>query len=76
MDSTIRKITIQALRVQVDVCRLQCDRLSSNFEAAPTFERRSALAHRWDESLKTGYAAQLLLDLLSRDDSGGIMLMH
>jgi hypothetical protein len=73
MDSTTRKMTIQALKMQVDVCRLQCACLSSDFETAPTFERRSALAHRWDEFHKTGYAAQFLLDLLLRDDSGGIM---
>jgi hypothetical protein len=76
MDSTIRKMTIQALEAQVDVCRLQCARLSSGFETAPTFERRSALSHRWDEFLKIGDAAQFMLDLLSREDSGGVMLMH
>ena len=70
MDSSLRKMKIQVLQAQVDVCRLQCATLSAAFEVAPTFEERSILAHRWDHYLKTGYAAQLLLDLLKRQDSG------
>lgn len=68
MSSTIRNMTIQTLKMQVDVCRLQCECLSSDFEIAPTFAERTRLAHRWDDFVKKGYAAQLMLDLIARQD--------
>jgi hypothetical protein len=61
-------MTIQTLKMQVDVCRLQCECLSGDFETAPTFAERAILARRWDHFLKTGYAAQMMLDLMARQD--------
>jgi hypothetical protein len=61
-------MTSQTLKMQVDVCRLQCECLSGDFETAPTFSDRARLAHRWDDFLKTGYTAQLMLDLLARQE--------
>jgi hypothetical protein len=66
MDSTIRKMTIQTLKMQVDVCPLQRECLSSDFAAAPTFVEREILAHRWDKVLKEKDAFQFMLDLLER----------
>jgi len=68
MNSTIRKMTIETLRMQVDVCRLQCECLSSDFQTTTTFAERAKLALRLDYFLKTGYAAQLMLDLMARQD--------
>jgi hypothetical protein len=66
MNSTIREMMIQTLKVQVDVCRLQCECLGGDFQMAPTFAERARLARRWDHFLKTGYAAQFMLDLMAR----------
>jgi hypothetical protein len=68
MQPSTRKTMIQAMKAQVDVCRLQCQNLSADFETARTFEERSRLARRWDQFLKTGYAAQLMLALLERQE--------
>jgi hypothetical protein len=68
MQPSIRKLMIQTLKAQVDVCRLRCECLSTNFQTAPTFEQREILAQHWDDSLKTGYIAQLMLGLIARQD--------
>jgi hypothetical protein len=71
MNPAIRKMMIPALETQIEVCRLQCAYLSSEFEAAPSFEQRAVLAHRWDHVLKIGYSAQFMLDLMNRQDRKG-----
>jgi hypothetical protein len=68
MDSIIRKIKLQALKAQVDVCRLQCECLVGDFETAPTYAARAKLADRRDHFLNTGYAAQFMVDLMVRQD--------
>lgn len=66
MQPTTRKRMIQTLEAQVDVCRLRCECLSAHLQMATTFEQRAVLAHGWDDTLKTGYIAQLMLDLMAR----------
>lgn len=68
MQPTIRRMMIETLKAQVDVCRLRCQCLSADFQTAPTFEQRAIIAHGWDDTLKTGYIAQLMLDLFARQD--------
>jgi hypothetical protein len=64
----MRKLTVETLKMQVDVCRLRCECISGDFATASSFAQRAILARRWDECLKTGYAAQLILDLMARQE--------
>jgi hypothetical protein len=45
-----------------------CESLAKEFEMALTFERRAALARKWDVTLKEGHVFQLMLDLLERQE--------
>ena len=69
MESIAYKLKIQTLKAQVALCQLICASLAREFEEESlTFVERSALAHRWDDTLKDGYVLQLTLDLLERQE--------
>jgi hypothetical protein len=68
MNFATRRMMLQALKVQVDVCRLRCECLSSDLVTAPTPAERAEIAHRWDQFLRIGYTAQIMLDLLAGQD--------
>lgn len=69
LESIAYKLKIQTLKAQVALCQLICASLAREFEEESlTFVERSALAHRWDDTLKDGYVLQLTLDLLERQE--------
>lgn len=66
MGSVTRKLKIQVLNGQVQLCRLRCAHLETSLANARNAERKEAIARRWDETMKLGHTAQLMLTLLER----------
>jgi hypothetical protein len=68
LESIIRKLRVHTLKAQLALRHLICESLAKEFETALTFERRAALARKWDVTLKEGHVFQLMLDLLERQE--------
>jgi len=66
--SIIRKLRVHTLKAQLALRHLMCESLAKEFETALTFERRAALARKWDVTLKEGHVLQRMLDLLERQE--------
>lgn len=71
MGSVTRKLKIQVLNGQVQLCRLRCAHLETSLAQARNAERKEAIARRWDETMKLGHSAQLMLAALERQAKDG-----
>lgn len=61
MGPVTRKLKIQVLDGQVQLCRLRCAHLEISLANAGSAARKEAIARRRDETLKLGHTAQLML---------------
>ena len=68
MESAIRTHKIHALKMQLERCRLRCESLAKDIEPAETVERKTILAHQWDQTIKEIGATQAALTLLERQE--------
>lgn len=66
MRSVTRKLKIQVLHGQVQLCHLRCAHLETSLTNAGNTERKEAIARRRDETIKLGQAAQLMLARLEQ----------
>ena len=67
MKSTLRRPTIQALKVQLEATRLQCESLAKVLDADTTLpEQKLELLDHLNQATKASHAAQLMLALLER----------
>jgi hypothetical protein len=65
LDSDIRKLRIQTLKTQLEVCQLVCVCIARELQAAYVMpEQKAVLAHRWDKALKESRNLQLAIDML------------
>ena len=66
------KLWITNLKAQVALREYMCASLAKEFENPDTpSTRRTALAYRWDATLKEGHFLQLLIDLLEKQEREG-----
>jgi len=76
LESIIRRLRVQNLQAQVVLRRYVCEFLSREFQTPTlTTDEKTALARRWDITLKESYVFQLMLDLIERqqnEEPGGI----
>jgi hypothetical protein len=67
LESIIRKLWIHTLKAQLGVRQFMCKSLAQEFETPTiTFEQRTAIAHRWDDTLQESHVLQLMIELLER----------
>jgi hypothetical protein len=67
MESTLRRPTIQALKVQLEVTRLQCESFAKDLDAVAMLpEQKLELLDHLNQATKASHAAQLMLALLER----------
>jgi hypothetical protein len=69
LESSFRKLRIQFLRAELEVRRLSCESLARKFERRPlSYEQRTDLFRRWEDTLKESHLLQAMLDMLERED--------
>lgn|SRR5512146_1067916 len=69
MESSFRKLRIEFLRAEMELRRLTCESLARKFEERPlTYDQRSQLFRRWEDTLKEGHLLQATLDTLEREE--------
>jgi hypothetical protein len=69
LESSFRKLRIQFLKAELEIRRLSCESLARKFEKRPlTYEQRTDLFRRWEDTLKESHLLQALLDMLERED--------
>jgi hypothetical protein len=69
LESSFRKLRIQFLRAELELRRLSCESLARKFEKRPlTYEQRTDLFRRWEETLKESHLLQAMLDMLEREE--------
>jgi len=66
LDSVIRKLRIRSLKAQIEVSRLRSESFAGDFEKATSNEQKSEIARKWDRTIKAKHAAQVLLEMLER----------
>jgi hypothetical protein len=66
LDSVIRKLRIGPLKAQIEVCRLRIESFARDFEKATSNVQKSEIAREWDREMKAKHAAQVLLEMLER----------
>jgi len=57
----VRRLGSNTHQTQVALRKLICESLAKEFETALSFERRAALAHKWDNSLRESMSCSLRL---------------
>ena len=73
MESTFRKLRIQFLRAELELRRLSCESLAHKFEKRPlTYDQRTDLFRRWEETLKESHLLQAMLDMLEREEKEAV----
>lgn len=69
METSFRKLRIQFLKAELEIRRLSCESLARKFEKRPlTYEQRTDLFRRWEDTLKESHLLQAMLDMLERED--------
>jgi len=69
LESSFRKLRIQFLKAELEIHRLSCESLARKFERRPlTYEQRTDLFRRWEDTLKESHLLQAMLDMLERED--------
>jgi len=69
LESSFRKLRIPFLRAELELRRLSCESLARKFEKRPlTYEQRTDLFRRWEETLKESHLLQAMLDMLEREE--------
>ncbi len=69
METSFRKLRIQFLKAELEIRRLSCESLACKFEKRPlTYEQRTDLFRRWEDTLKESHLLQAMLDMLERED--------
>jgi hypothetical protein len=69
LESSFRKLRIQFLRAELELRRLLCESLARKFEKRPlSYEQRTDLFRRWEDTLKESHLLQAMLDLLEREE--------
>lgn len=70
MESSFRKLRIEFLRAEMELRRLTCESLARKFEERPlTYDQRSQLFRRWEDTLKESHLLQATLDTLEREEN-------
>ena len=69
LESSFRELRIQFLRAELELRRLSCESLARKFDKRPlTYEQRTDLFRRWEETLKESHLLQAMLDMLEREE--------
>jgi hypothetical protein len=69
LESSFRKLRIQFLRAELELRRLSCESLARKFEKRPlTYQQRTDLFRRWEDTLKESHLLQAMLDMLEREE--------
>jgi hypothetical protein len=66
LDSVLRKLRMMSLKAQIEVSRRQGEAFAGDFEKAESVEQKSEIARKWDRAIKAKHAAQVLLEMLER----------
>jgi hypothetical protein len=70
MEETTRKLWIQSLKAQAEICRLRGIDFAKRYEASLTTEEKADIADRWDRVTKEGKALQRQIDQLEKQGPG------
>ena len=69
MESSFRKLRIQFLRAELELRRLTCESLARKFEThSLSYEQRTDLFKRWEDTLKESHLLQATLDMLEQEE--------
>lgn len=69
MESSFRKLRIQFLKAELELRRLACESLARKFETRTlTYEQRTDLFKRWEDTLKESHLLQATLDMLEQEE--------
>jgi hypothetical protein len=66
LDSVIRNLRIRSLKAQIEDSQRQSESFAGDFEKAVSIEKKSEIARKWDQAMKAKHAAQVLLEMLQR----------
>jgi hypothetical protein len=55
-----------SLKAQIEAARRQGESFAGDFEKAASDEQKSEIARKWDQTIKAKHAAQVLLEVLER----------
>jgi hypothetical protein len=55
-----------SLKAQIEVSRRQGEAFAGEFEKASSIEQKSEIARKWDRAIKAKHAAQVLLEMLEK----------
>jgi hypothetical protein len=70
MEETTRKLWIQSLKAQAEICRLRGIDFAKRYEASQTTEEKADIADGWDRVIKEGNVLQRLIDQLEKQGPG------
>lgn len=70
MQTEIRELRIHFLKSELELRRTTCARLTRELEKRPlTYEQRSELYRRWEDTLKESQLLQALVEMLEKEET-------